>query len=172
MNHDLLDCGHPHDAGMPATVIDNGRAKVIQGWTFVLRDGKRICHACDSLRILSCGHHPSPHSCITTGAAVTADGREICCDCATRNDLERLANATRCSAYLASDGKTITNWPGHELMKIIGRSRAILGRASHTFDRNDYWTVRARDSHGHQWTGRGGPGIYIKLRRIGAAKAL
>jgi hypothetical protein len=156
---ELLDCGHAPDKGHPAAV--NGQT--VQGWQFVLRDGKRICHACDSARILSCGHHPSPHECFTTGTAKLPDGREICYDCADAAQRESLKDRIRpFTAYLSGDGRRVTSWSGGELMRVTQSTRCKLARWSWVHGA-DYSSIRARDCHGGQWYGRGSPGIAIKL---------
>lgn len=52
---------------------------------------------------LDCGHPPSPHGESTTGTAHTADNREICCDCADKEQREDLRTAQTYMAYLSSN---------------------------------------------------------------------
>jgi hypothetical protein len=162
MNTETLDCGHPHDKGRPANV--NG--KVIQGWTFVLRNGKRICHACDMLRVLSCGHHPSPHSEHTTGTAHTPDGREICWTCADQEQREALKDRTKAAGgYLASDGRTVTTWTGGKLGTVTSATTVRLARWS-AFHGKTMQAIRVRDVHGNMWHGRTSPGMSVTLRPL------
>ncbi len=152
----ILDCGHAPDEGSPANV--NG--KTIQGWQFVLRDGRKICHACDSKRILSCGHNPSPHEHFTTGAATLPDGREICYECADKRERADLLTHDKFTAYVSSDGLRLTTWTG-----------GILGRvdfgAHHPWSRERHY-LRAYDCHGQAWHGTGAEGMYCNLRKCKA----
>ena len=160
MNTETLDCGHAPDAGLPATV--NG--KTVQGWRFVIRDGRKICHACDSKRILSCGHSPSPHHPATTGTAKLPDGREICLACA--DDMQRadlLDRSKPFTAYLSSDCRAVQTWTGGHLMRVVRTSPVRLTRQSWVHGRT-ITAVRAVDCHGGSWYGRGSGGICINLR--------
>jgi hypothetical protein len=156
----ILDCGHAPDNGSPATV--NG--KQVMGWQFVLRDGRKICHACDSKRILSCGHNPSPHADFATGAAKLPDGREICYACADAMQRADLKDRSKpFTGYVSSDGKTITTWTGGELMRVTYKSPVRLTRLSYLHGRYIY-AIRATDCHGAKWYGRGSPGLAVTLR--------
>lgn len=161
----ILDCGHAPDPGSPATVSDGkGSYKTIMGWRFVLRYGKKICHACDSKRVLSCGHHPSPHECFTAGTAHLPDGREVCYDCADALQREELKDRSRpFTGYLSTDGRAVTSWSGGELMTVTGWEPCKLTRLSYAHGKS-YRSIRARDCHGAMWYGRGSPGIAITLR--------
>lgn len=154
----ILDCGHPPDSGAPASVVnEKGEVEVVQGWTSVLRNGKRICHACDMLRILDCGHHPSPHSKFATGTAHTPDGREICWKCSNARERESLKTADRYFAYYT--GEKITTWPGGTLARVTIHypSRCFGHKVVH---------FRARDVHGAMWYGTTlGEGMYCKMRK-------
>jgi len=165
--HELLSCGHAPDKGEPYT--DHTGATVM-GWTSVLRDGKRICHACDMLRVLSCGHHPSPHSNFTTGTARTPDGREICWTCADAEQVAALLDRKPTGGYLSGDGQTVTTWTGGTLGRVTWSRPCTLSRMSYTHDRKSYRSVNVRDVHGNYWTGRGSPGVCIRLRPIKAPK--
>lgn len=156
----ILDCGHAPDTGHPATV--NG--ETVMGWQFVLRDGLKVCHACDSKRVLSCGHHPSPHSYTTTGTAHLPDGQEVCWKCADAMQREDLKDRSKpFVAYVSSDGKTITSWTGGHLMRVTRSTRCTLTRQSWVHGKA-YSSIRATDCHGGKWYGRGSPGIAISLR--------
>lgn len=150
----ILDCGHPPDPGRPWSDRNGPRN---DGWQFVLRDDRKICHACDSLRILDCGHHPSPHQPFTTGTAHTRDGREICYDCADRETREEMKTARTFCAYVSSDGRRLTTWSGETL------GTAHLG-SRHPWSRKRRY-LSATDCHGTRWHGTGAPGMYATLRR-------
>ena len=153
-----LDCGHPPDTG-PDYEIQGKPA-----WEFVLHKGKRICHACDSVRLLDCGHHPSPHSPMTTGTAHMPDGKEICWTCADAAQVEQLRDRSRpFVAYVSGDGKSITTWTGGKLMDVRQSWRIPLTRFSYTHGKT-ILHIRAQDVHGGNWFGRGNPGIAITLR--------
>lgn len=159
----LLDCGHPPDKGHPASVQGtDGVIRTVQGWTAVLRDGRQICHACDSLRILACGHHPSPHGVFTTGTAHTTDGREICYTCADQEEREALKTATRFCAYISCDGRRLTTWTGGDLGSVYLGSPHPWSSGPRA-DRRRY--LSATDCHGTRWHGTGAPGMYATLRR-------
>lgn len=149
-----LDCGHPLDPGHTYHTASGPRH---DGWQFVVRDGKKICHACDSKRILDCGHHPSPHSHITTGAARMPDGREVCYDCADASERERLKTETRFCAYVSSDGERLTTWSGGDL------GRVSLGTRHHWSRERRY--LSATDCHGNRWHGTGAAGMWATLRK-------
>lgn len=164
---ELLDCGHVPDEGAPANV--NGQTE--QGWTFVaLDDGRKVCHACADKRVLSCGHTPSPHNIYTTGTAWTMDGREICWVCADAEQVADLLKREPVVGYLSADGKAVTTWTGGKLGSVTWSRATKLTRQSYTHNRNSYRTVNMRDVHGNYWTGRGSPGIAIRLRPMKAPK--
>jgi len=158
----ILDCGHAPDPGQPANV--NGRT--VMGWRFVLTsDGRKVCHACDMLRVLPCGHHPSPHSPCFTGTARLPDGREICCACVDDMQREDLRDTSKpFDAYLSCDGKTVTTWTGGQLMRVTQSWPCALTRQSWIHSRSSYKSIRAIDCHGQAWHGRGSAGTLIRLR--------
>ena len=114
---DLLDCGHPHDAGEP---FDHTGRK---GWTFVLDfDGKRkICHACADARVLDCGHTPSPHSAATTGYGTLPDGKRICYACCAERDRADMIATGKATLYLVGNVRHVTNWPGALAFAVLER---------------------------------------------------
>lgn len=150
----ILDCGHPPDPGHRWTDKNGPRD---DGWRFVVRDGRKICHACDSARVLDCGHHPSPHHPTTTGTAHTADGREICYACADQEQREDMKTATAFCAYVSSDGRRLTTWTGGDLGRVHMGSRHPWSRERHY--------LSATDCHGTRWHGTGAPGMWASLRR-------
>lgn len=153
---ETLGCGHVPDKGMPATVD----GKTVQGWRFVLRNGKKICHACADAIVLDCGHAPSPHEPFTTGYGRTADGKTHCYACCHAHDVAQLRDTSKpFVAYISGDGKSVTNWPGAPLMRIYSHheGRAGFGGRMH------YW--RAVDVHGRHWHGKNsGRGMCVTLR--------
>ena len=66
------------------------------------------------MKLLDCGHEPSPHSAATTGYGKNAEGKTFCYDCAAELDREQLRTG-RATLYLSKDAKglhQVTNWPG------------------------------------------------------------
>lgn len=158
--HGLLSCGHPPDEGHQANV----EGKTVQGWTSVVVKGKHVCHACADKRILSCGHTPSPHSYITTGTAHTPDGREICCECADREQVQGLKDRSKpFGAYLDGDGRTVTTWTGGKLGTVTSSHTIHLARWSYVHGKT-MLAIRVRDVHGAMWHGRTSPGMCVTLR--------
>lgn len=65
-------------------------------------------------------------------------------------------------AYLASDKKTITAWPGGNLGDVRDYGESRTGWNGGTIAR-----FRVRDTFGNWWSGRGpGAGMYCTLRRM------
>jgi hypothetical protein len=125
--------------------------------------------------LLDCGHAPSPHSPITTGYGTDpVSGETHCYDCCTAQDVESLKDRSRPFAgyvKLSENNRAmvrtslpphgiITNWPGRRLMTIVEARKVghnLRACPSLLF-------VRARDSHGGMWSGRGsGDGMAIRL---------
>ena len=110
--------------------------------------------------LLDCGHAESPHSEITRGYGVDAQGKKHCYDCCTARDVADLRDTSRpFTAYISCDGRSVTNWPGRPLMRIYSHhtGRAGFGGEMH------YW--RAVDVHGQHWHGKNsGTGMCINLR--------
>ncbi len=166
---ETLDCGHSPDPGRPATILQNdGTTKVVQGWTFVRTDDDRkICHACAAkaaeTTILDCGHVESPHSDITRGYGTDSAGKRHCYACCQKADLATMAETGRIAAYLSSDGKSITNWPGLPLMHVTAEWETSAGGFAR---RTQITRVRATAADGSKWYGRGpGRGMYIRMHR-------
>lgn len=117
----------------------------------------------DDTRILDCGHVPSPHSEHTTGTAHTPDGKEICWDCANREE-EAAMNDPRNKRFTVYVGEGIvTTWTGYKLGTITARHRTtIFGR--------DGFAYTVKDNHGNWWHGRhagffSGKGSALNLTR-------
>jgi hypothetical protein len=127
--------------------------------------------------LLDCGHLPSPpdyaHT-VTVGYGTDAAGRTFCYDCCTAQDIESLKDRSRPFVgyvKLSDNNKAmvrtslpphgiITNWSGRQLMTIVEARKVghnLRACPSLLF-------VRARDSHGGTWSGRGsGDGMAIRL---------
>jgi hypothetical protein len=111
--------------------------------------------------ILDCGHTPTtPHSPITSGTAHTADGKEICTDCADAMQREELQTATKTYGYLDKKRKQITTWTGGKLATLT---------AARTIGHNLAGTMiawNAVDDNGQRWYGRNsGDGMATVMHR-------
>jgi hypothetical protein len=91
---------------------------------------------------------------------------KVCYRCADQRQIAELRTAQRYGAYISGDGKRITTWTGGKLGDITWSRPAQLTRPSFTHDQSSYRSIRVLDVHGNVWTGRGSPGIFIKLRRV------
>jgi len=135
-----LDCGHPEDAGHPATVRQaDGSYKTIQGWTFkLLDDGRKVCKACYmALTVLDCGHHPSEHSDWTTGYGTHPDGKRSCYACCSAMDREAMildGHSKHLPLYF--NGKEVKNWCGGLRFTV---SHVRHGRHNMAGSREDFW---------------------------------
>ncbi len=109
---------------------------------------------------LACGHKPSPHSACSTGTGTGDDGIERCWDCCNALEMAAFLAADRYCGYLASDGKSITTWPGGTLARVTW-SRV----AKHGFcGKLTRFDAIAPD--GSKWYGTSpGNGMYARLRR-------
>lgn len=115
-------------------------------------------------RILSCGHHPSPHDQHTTGTAHCPDGREICWACADAEQVAALKDRSKpAGGYLSQDGRTLTTWTGGKLGDVVRSTPVRLARWSHWHGRT-IQAIRVRDVHGAMWYGRTSPGMCVSLR--------
>jgi hypothetical protein len=159
---ELLDCGHPPDAGMPANV--DGR--VVQGWQFVrTEDGRKICHSCADNVILDCGHKPSPHHYFATGYGRDEGGRKHCYSCCADLDRKYMEAHDRMLLYLSlgeartssarNGGSTyrrasfyakVQNWPGSLAFPCYVR----VGKHNLAGVRYDAWFA---DHRGREWHG-------------------
>jgi len=126
------------------------------------------CHECvKPLPVKDPNSCTSGYGC-STGVIVgeTRDGvkieqsRAICYACCHAHDLEQLRDTSKpFTAYVSSDGRQITNWPGAALMRIYSHhtGRAGFGGNLHYY--------RAVDLHGQHWHGKNsGEGMCINLR--------
>lgn len=71
-------------------------------------------------------------------------------------------------AYVSSDGKSVTGWKGNVLGRITDKTNYRLARMSYVHGKTINF-YRVTDVHGGLWTGRGNPGIAIKLRPVNAS---
>lgn len=116
---------------------------------------------------LDCGHLPATptafHStgvAMFTGAARDADGKTLCYDCASKPDIEAVAAGETVYAYVSTDGKQITTWPGAVLMKVTYNGTAPTGFYGSTIH-----YVRAVAPNGREYYGKnGGNGMAIKMK--------
>lgn len=110
--------------------------------------------------ILGCGHLPTSTEGCGTGYARTSEGRTLCYSCADDAQRADIQTADRFTAYVSTDGRTLTTWSGGTL----GRVQQISAPA-YTPTGGEYRYVYARAA-GVDWWGRGGgPGMYVNLRR-------
>jgi hypothetical protein len=106
-----------------------------------------------------CGGACVPTDC-TTGYGETRDGRRLCFDCCNAGERAEFAAAETYCAYMSSDGRAITTWPGGELATVTYSARHRGGFGG------EYFTVDATAPDGARWYGRGGgPGMFVRLRR-------
>lgn len=109
---------------------------------------------------------PLPHA-TGTGYAILPDERKICYACADNRQREELKDRKPFVAYVAGHGKTITTWTGGVLALITRSTTCRLTRQSFIHGKT-IQCIHARDIHGGHWTGRGNPGLAIKLRPVKA----
>ncbi len=108
-------------------------------------------------RPLVCGHSPSPHCDISTGTAHTRDGREICFDCADKEQRADMRTAQHYTAYLTGD--KITTWSGGLLARVTYRRTRRVG-----FHGSERVYFNAVDLDGKRWHGNSpGDGMYCRL---------
>lgn len=116
---------------------------------------KNICDCCGGVCI--------PEGC-AVGYAVTNDGRKLCYQCCDNSQRLEFSAAERFSAYVSSDGKSLTTWTGGKLARVVGISRHRGGFGG------EYFSIQAVAPNGARWYGRGGgPGMFANLRRSKAA---
>lgn len=89
----------------------------------------------------------------------------LCYACADAAQIEGLKDRSKpFSAYLSSDGNTVTSWTGGKLMTVTRSTPCALTRQSFMHDSKSYRSIRARDVHGAYWFGRGSAGVCLRLR--------
>ena len=109
-----------------------------------------------------CGHLESEHSEHTSGYGTNSEtGKTSCYKCCVKQDINYLQKHGKLTAYVSSDCKSVTSWPGETLAKIIGYHTVDFGYCKNQMSFN------AEMSDGTKLVGRGpGPGMYCRLRRI------
>jgi hypothetical protein len=120
--------------------------------------------------LLDCGHPESEHSECTRGFGTDREGRRHCYDCCQKQDLQTIAESKpgeQFFAYLGEEGRSVTNWPGRPLMRVVGRFKRSWPGAFGYHGPNGLivdW-VRAMDEQGRIWSGMApyGTGGYVRL---------
>lgn len=113
---------------------------------------------------LDCGHDVDATRGlgIGTGVCVTVDERRICYNCADDAERESMREGRPALAYLSSDGRNVTTWPGG----ILGTVTRETVRTMYGFCRSERTFVRVTAFDGSAWHGSGiGRGCYVRLRK-------
>lgn len=109
---------------------------------------------------LDCGHEPTKTDGPGTGYARDNEGRKICYDCASKPDIEAVERGEEIWAYVSSDGKKITTWPGNELMRVTYNGTARTG-----WYNSEITYIRAIAPNGRRYYGKnGGNGMVIRMK--------
>lgn len=112
------------------------------------------------METLTCGHAPTPDSGIGTGYARNAEGETFCYDCASLPDIEAVERGEEIWAYVSTDGKQVTTWPGNALMRVTYNGTARTGFYGSTIH-----YIRAVAPNGREYYGKnGGNGMCIKMK--------
>lgn len=112
--------------------------------------------------LLDCGHAESPHSDFTRGYGTDAHGKRHCYECCATQDRDYMNAHGEISAYLSSDGKHITTWPGSVLMRVTREWETSAGGFARNTRITRVWAI----VDGEYWHGRGpGRGMYIRMTR-------
>ena len=113
--------------------------------------------------LLDCGHAPTKTEGMGTGYGRNVEGKTFCYDCSTEADKEIIRKREMFYAYVSTDGKSITNWPGRKLMRVTAHwtGEGFWGYKTH------YFNAVAED--GSEWYGKngghfGGEGCAIMLK--------
>jgi hypothetical protein len=87
--------------------------------------------------------------------------------CIVKRDREELRDRSKpFYAYVSSDGRNVTSWPGAALGQVFDYAEHRTG-----WNRSTQARFRVRDVHGQWWTGRGpGCGMYCTLRPMKAPR--
>ena len=113
----------------------------------------------------NCGHEVIPGG-ISTGYGQTREGYTLCLKCCGEDEAAMLPFAPDpYVAYLASDNRTITGWPGNPLMRVTRMTESRRARKVY---------VQAVDPSGVAWFGTGPreSGTYVTLRRYKGQQAV
>ncbi len=102
-----------------------------------------------------CGHTvtPKPDSVGTGKATDPETGRTMCYPCAESDEREKIKTADTYTAYVSTDGKTLTTWTGAELAKITSRTRGARRYGKDGPYR--MCSITATTPDGAPWYGRG-----------------
>lgn len=137
------------------------------------RNAPRIdCQACGGIgetpvRILDCGHSPTPGVKPGTGYACTRDGVTLCYSCSDEHERQAMREAAGTPgaaflAYVSTDGKSLTTWPGGILARVTGHTVSRTGWNRSQIHR--WWAVSPDGAH---WYGsNAGEGMCIGIRRV------
>jgi hypothetical protein len=102
---------------------------------------------------LDCGHvlpEREAGSC-ATGYGSNRDGRTYCYPCCAERDRATVARGEMFVGYVASDGRSVTNWPGDALLRIYRTSESRTG-----WHGSKLLHVSAVDDRiGRRWHGKG-----------------
>lgn len=106
-----------------------------------------------------CGHVESYHSHMTRGYGIDQNGKTSCYKCCLNVDIKELKETGKVTAYISSDGKHITTWPGMILANITGKHTVNFGYC------RDQISFDAIMPDGTRVYGRGpGAGMYCRVR--------
>jgi hypothetical protein len=106
-----------------------------------------------------CGHLESDHSDFTRGYSIDQKGRTYCYECSLADDIAYLKETGKLTAYLSSDGKRITTWPGLIIATVTSSHVVNFGYC------RDQMSFDAVMADGTRLYGRGpGNGMYCRLR--------
>ena len=107
---------------------------------------------------LDCGHAPVPSASGTTHGTGSDDGKTYCLSCCEARDRASLVQHGDGTAYLSSDGRTVTGWTGYVLGNVTREYQTREGFGGRTT--RVYATI-----DGRTYSGRGpGRGMYLRLR--------
>lgn len=112
--------------------------------------------------MLDCGDiYVRPTSGIGTGYTRTQDGRVICYAHSDESERADFAKADRFTAYVSSDGNSLTTWPGGYLAEVTSWTESKTGWAGSTI-----YAYRFLAPNGARFYGRnGGAGMVITVKR-------
>ena len=106
-----------------------------------------------------CGHLESEHSNFTRGYGTDKHGKTSCYDCCEAYDKASLKTDKTVVHYISSDERSLTNWPGRVLGRVVSWGRL------HNWSRERRY-VRVVDCHGQVWSGIGAAGMWATLHKV------
>lgn len=122
--------------------------------------------------VLDCGHPPTPDTCGTGHAIDLTTGATRCYPCSDDHERDAMTRAATFVAYVSTDGRALTTWPGGHLATIDPADAHQRGQRTHT-PTGGTWTRHvwhATDAEGRRWFGvNDGPGLVIRVRRLRAS---